>query len=290
MVEERQIPVDGNNIYCRIYNSGNENIPLIAVHGGPGSNLIYLESIAELSDEMPVVFYDQLGCGLSDKPENNSKYNLGYFTGELRNVIRSLGYKRVNLLGNSWGTMIAVNYCLKYSAANVNSLVLSGACLDVYMWVKDQRKNMKKLSQEYFEIMCRCEEASDYRNEDYLKIIKEYYNNYLCRKEPMPALLKKSFSNLNNDLYFYMWGPSEFTCTGTLKGQSFLNDLRKLRMPVLYTCGEFDECSPEAAKIYQHHTPGSVLVIFKNASHTHHLEKEKEYNKVLREFLNQNKS
>ena len=290
MFEEKYIKVKDCNIYCKIFNSKSKSIPLILVHGGLGSNHLYLESINELSNEMPVIFYDQLGCGLSDIPKDNSNYSLNYFTEELRCIIKSLGYKKVNLLGSSWGTMLAVNLCLKYSLPIVNSLVLSGACLDVDMWIRDSRKNIKNLSQNYLEIVEKCEETSDYFCEDYLTIMQEYNNTYLCRMDPLPEILVECNKNLNNDLYFYMWGPSEFTCNGRLKGYSFLKNLKRLKMPVLYTCGEFDECSPEAAKIYQHHTPGSTLVIFKNASHTHHLEKVKEYNTIVRNFLNQNKS
>ena len=277
--------IKGNKIYYKIYGQEINDIPLILVHGGPGANHIYLETIAELSDKMPVVFYDQLGCGYSDMPADYSKCNLEYYTEELRSLIRLFGYKKVNLLGSSWGTMPAVNLILKFSVPEVNSLILSGACLDVDLWMNDQRKNLEKLSPGYYEIVHKCEETCDYENEDYVKIIYEYSRTYECRLDPMPELLKESFSDFNYDLYNYMWGPSEISCTGILKNYSILHKLKDIKVPVLYTVGEYDECTPATAEIYKNNTPGSQLVVFPGASHSHHAEKQKEFNDTIRDFL-----
>jgi proline iminopeptidase len=41
--------------------------PLVLLHGGPGVPSYYLNPMASLSDERPVIFIDQLGCGRSDQ-------------------------------------------------------------------------------------------------------------------------------------------------------------------------------------------------------------------------------
>lgn len=53
------IPVMGGRVWYQIVGSG-EAIPLLVLHGGPGIPHDYLEPLADLADERPVIFYDQL--------------------------------------------------------------------------------------------------------------------------------------------------------------------------------------------------------------------------------------
>ena len=48
------------------------------------------------------------------------------------------------------------------------------------------------------------------------------------------------------ELYNYMWGPSEFKANGTLKNFDLSDELFKLDLPVLITCGRFDEAHPKS--------------------------------------------
>lgn len=48
----------------------------------------------------------------------------------------------------------------------------------------------------------------------------------------------------NSSAYNYMWGPSEFYCTGTLLNYERREDLAKINIPVMFTCGQFDEARP----------------------------------------------
>src|SRR5262245_3201804 len=50
--------------------------PLIVVHGGPGLPHDYLENIGALEDERTVIFWDQLGCGQSQRPSNPALWSL----------------------------------------------------------------------------------------------------------------------------------------------------------------------------------------------------------------------
>jgi proline iminopeptidase len=56
--------------------------------------------------------------------------------------------------------------------------------------------------------------------------------------------LQHSLSHSNPEIYQTMWGPSEFKVTGNLKNFERVNDLAKLIMSTLITCGRFDEASP----------------------------------------------
>ena len=83
-----------------------------------------------------------------------------------------------------------------------------------------------------------------------------------------------------------MWGPSEFTITGTLKGYERVNLLKEISVPTLFTCGRYDEATPSTTVYYQSVLPGSKIVIFEGAFHEHPLEKTGEYLEVVRNFIN----
>ena len=55
-------------------------------------------------------------------------------------------------------------------------------------------------------------------------------------------------ASFNTNLYGYMWGPSEFTISGTLKDYNGTSFLPMIKVPTLFTVGEFDEINPDIVK------------------------------------------
>lgn len=66
--KEGFVTVEGGKIWYRIAGKESSGIPLLIVHGGPGATHDYLLNLETLSNERPVIFYDQLGCGNADHP------------------------------------------------------------------------------------------------------------------------------------------------------------------------------------------------------------------------------
>src|SRR5262245_56578273 len=98
---EGYLQVPGGRVWYRIVGSGHRT-PLLLLHGGPGAPSYYLEPLAKLAADRPVVFYDQLGCGRSDQPNDSTLWTIDHFVAELAEVRKQLGLGRVHLLGTSW--------------------------------------------------------------------------------------------------------------------------------------------------------------------------------------------
>ena len=81
-------------------------------------------------------------------------------------------------------------------------------------------------------------------------------------------------------------GPSEFTCTGTLKDYSRLDDLHRLDVPTLFLCGQFDEATPQTTALYRDKVASADLHVFENTSHSPHHERSAEFLQVVEAFLN----
>ena len=69
------IAVPGGNVWFKRVGAG-PGLPLLVVHGGPGLPHTYLSSLQRLADEREVVYWDQLGCGNSERPSNPEKRSL----------------------------------------------------------------------------------------------------------------------------------------------------------------------------------------------------------------------
>ncbi len=279
------IEVPGGRVWYRIAGAECAGVPLLVVHGGPGATHDYLEPLAALADERPVVFYDQLGSGSSDCTDDPALWTVEHFVEELGCVRAALGPDRLWLLGQSWGAALAVEYVLRVGSQGVAGLVLSGAMLSAQRWEADQRVNLAALPEPFRRAIEEGEARRDYEAPAFQEAMMAYYRRHVCRLDPWPDCLVRTFERMAPAIYHHMWGASEFTVTGTLAGYDVTGRLGAIDVPTLFTCGRYDEASPDATAWYRILLPGSEMIVFEEASHEHHLEREGEYLTAVRAFL-----
>jgi proline iminopeptidase len=277
------INVSGGRVWYRVVGSG-PGTPLLLLHGGPGVPSVYLKPLEALGDEWPVVFYDQLGSGQSDRPNDISLWTIERFVEEVDQVREALGLDQIHLYGHSWGSMLAASYVLT-RPSGVLSLVLASAPMSVQRYAKDVRDLLATLPEAVRTAIETHERDGSFDSPEYQGAMLEFYKLYLARRQPWSAELQKALAELNPDVYVYMQGPSEFTITGTLKDYDVTDRLKEITVPTLFTVGQYDEVRTEAVRLYQSLVPGSGLTVIENAAHlTMHDEPER-YVQVLREFL-----
>ncbi len=126
---EGHVTVTGGRVWYQVLGD-TDAIPLVTVHGGPGATHDYLEPLSGLADERPVVFYDQLGAGRSDAPDDVSLWTNDRLVDELGRLLDALDLTRVHLLGQSWGSIVAAEYTLQRPDRLV-SVVLADPCLSM---------------------------------------------------------------------------------------------------------------------------------------------------------------
>jgi proline-specific peptidase len=267
-----------------------KKIPLLLLHGGPGASHDYLEPLEALSDERPVIFYDQLGGGNSDRPDDRSLWTIERFTEELEQVREALELHEVHILGQSWGTMLGVDYMLTKAPQGVVSLILSGPCLSAARWEADQKAYLLGFPEAIQRVVQKSEASGDFSSPEYQEAMMQYYKRHMCRLDPWPECLTRTFEKLRHAVYEYMWGPSEFTITGVLKNYDRTARLKEIAIPTLFTCGQYDEATPDATTYYHTMLPGSEIAILEDASHQHHIEKTERYMRVVRSFLHRAES
>jgi proline iminopeptidase len=280
---EGYIKVTGGRIWYRIVGESS-NTPLLLIHGGPGFPSYYLEPLAKLADERPVIFYDQLGSGKSDHPNQNDLWRIERFVEELAQLRKTLGLKNVHILGHSWGTMLTADYMLT-KPDGVRSLILAGPCLSVSRWLSDAKNLVSTLPEPIQLIIEKNEKDRTYDSQEYQAAMMEFYKKYYCRRDPWPDLVAKSFTDLNQSVYMTMWGPSEFTATGSLRTFERAESLRNVNVPVLFTTGRYDEATPSTVEYYRSLVPGARLKIFEQSGHLTMHDEPETYVQAIREFF-----
>lgn len=282
-VREGYVRVEGGRVWYRMVGAG-PGTPLVALHGGPGAPHDYLEPLAALADERPVVFYDQLGCGKSDRPHNPRLWRVERFVAELARLRAALRLSRIHLLGQSWGTMLAVDYLLT-RPAGVESTILADPAVSIPRWLADAKRLRRKLPSKLQATLNRHEQGGDTSCLEYQAASFEFYRRHVCRLDPWPKPLHQTMRGFGNEVYNTMWGPNEFLATGKLRNYDRTGRLKELQLPTLFLCGRHDEATPETTGFYARQVRGAGLVMFENSSHMPHLEETARYIRVLRDFL-----
>lgn len=282
-MSEGFLAVTGGKVWHSVVGSG-AGVPLLILHGGPGFSCLGMEALEALGDDRRVVFYDQLGGGRSERPDDPSLWTVGRFVEELAQVREALGLDHVHLLGHSWGTMLAVEYLLG-APRGVESVVLSSPCLSAGRWAADLGEYRRAMPVDVQAVMDRCEAEGTTSSEAYLAASMAFYRRHLCRLDPWPESLTKAFETMNPAIYEAMWGPSEFHITGTLGTFERAEDLRLLSLPMLFLCGRYDEATPGTTESYSRQAPHAEFLVLEHSSHTTMVEEPERYVDAVRRFL-----
>lgn len=132
-------------------------VPLLLLHGGPGgASLDGIPFIPVVAEDRPVIEYDQLDCGRSDRVGDTSRWTAEALVDELGKVRAALGLDQVHLWGQSWGGTLAVAYLLT-RPTGVRSLTTSGSPISCPMWLDDARRARAALPASTRRALLRCE-------------------------------------------------------------------------------------------------------------------------------------
>ncbi len=283
MVQEGFIDVEGGKVWYEI-DGNKKNTPLIVLHGGPGSAHFSMKGLAALSDDRQVVFYDQLGCGNSDRPSDTTLWQTERFVRELAVLREKLELDKVHILGHSWGTMLLADYLLT-KPKGVASAIFSSPCLSARRWADDAIRLRKQLPADVQATLTKCEENENTDSDEYREAEKVYMKQFVCRVEISKEDRELREFMFGKEVYNFMWGPSEFYPTGNLKEYDRTNRLHEIEVPSLFTCGHYDEATPESTAYYHSLVPDSQFHIFENSAHSPLREQLSDYLQVIRTFL-----
>ncbi len=282
-VTEGFLEINGSQVY---YKTMGEGEPLLVIHGGPLLDHSYLLPYLEaLADDYELIFYDQRAAGQSSIAVNPETMSLHGFIEDIEQLRQQLNLEKINLLGHSWGGLLAMKYAIEYDQ-NLNHLILSNAsapsALDAQQEGLLVTQKMTKRDQDKLNNLT---SSGLLRTEDPSEAIKEmmmisyrvhmYDTGNLDRLSlyiPKDFMLRsQTYRTLNPDLSSY----------------DFYDHLITVRTPTLVLFGE----SEPAVQLHANRMVGAFqngeLYVVKGAGHFPFIESNKDYTAKIKSFINQ---
>jgi proline iminopeptidase len=276
--------IHGHEVMTFSYGGGPKTLMLI--HGGPGCPSLYLRDSHEAlaTKGWQLVTWDQLGCGESPCPPNALKWSLERSVDEMEAVRSGLGLGQIDILGQSWGGVLGLEYVLRHRQ-HVRRMVAANTAFDIPRMQRGFESKKLALGTETCTMMSRHEAMGMLDHPEYKAAITLLMYRHICRIHPWPASLEWCMQHLGTDIFSSMFGPFFFQCTGSIRDWSRMDALPELDIPVLLVHGEHDYIAPELANMARELLPNSKLAFFPGCSHMPFFEDPDGYIRAVSSFL-----
>ena len=222
---EERCPVEFGHLSYRIYDGPANTVPLLVLSGGPGYPSDYLFPLRQLSLQRPVIFYDQVGCGRSTVEVPEEALHLQSFARDLESLIIHLKLQKFDLLGHSFGGLLALAHQGTPGYAKARRMILSNPLIDTTDWVSDAQTLISELPAAA-QAALRDPGLEGYREAEDL-----FYERHFCNLKPWPSPLMTSVDTVSQRVYEYMWGPNADYSSKRITGSG-------KSAPVRYFCDE----------------------------------------------------
>jgi proline iminopeptidase len=290
------IPITTNGKTFNVWTKrvgNNPKIKVLLLNGGPGATHEYFECFENFlpAEGIEFIYYDQLGCGNSDNPNDESYWDLSRYVEEVEQVRKALNLDSNNfyLLGHSWGGILAIEYALKYQN-NMKGLIISNMMSSCPEYGKYADEVLaKQLKPEVLAQIQKIEADKEFDNPKYMELLlPNFYEEHVLRlpAKDWPEPVNRSFAKMNQSLYVTMQGPSEFGIAGKLENWDRTNDLKNITIPSLVIGATHDTMDPKFMEKMSTLLPKGSFLLCKNGSHMALYDDQQTYFKGLISFLN----
>lgn len=285
------IEVNGAKLWVEMDGKGE---PLFLIAGGPGSSDLYMHGFDGLKDSSLLVFVDYYGRGKSDTASDPKSYSIERDVEDLEGVRKALSLDRINVLGHSYGSVVAQLYAIKYGE-HVNHLIIASGLYSgkMYQGADDNfidilSKNQPELWDSLMSVRKKGFLSKDPIHYNlYFQILPGlvfYYNPENAAKQPQDATYPNDF---NLKLYYQLSGSDgDFIAGNDIAKFDVTAQLKTLKMPVLIVAGRYDRGHmPTFSTKYKEHCPKAQFVMFEQSGHFPQIEESEKVSALIREFL-----
>jgi proline iminopeptidase len=293
----RMIPVNTPKGRFRVWTKrtgNNPDIKLLLLHGGPGSTHEYLEAVDSYLPAAGVeyYYYDQLGSGCSDQPDEPSLWELDRFVDEVEQVRRALGLDKDNfvLYGQSWGGILAMEYALSHQQ-HLRGLVISNMMSSVPDYnTYAQQVLMPDMDQDALAEIKSLELSGEIEDPRYMELLYEqHYVHHVLRMpvEDWPDPVQRGFDHTNPAIYVAMQGPSELgiSADARLSHWDRSGDLGSIEVPTLVIGARYDTMDPAHMEMMASRLPQGRYLYCPKGSHLAMYDDQETYFEGLVAFL-----
>src|SRR5450432_4348030 len=286
----KYILVNGAKLWVVLVGKGD---PLFIIPGGPGGAHIKYRRFDSLADNNMIVYFDAFGRGKSDTAKDVKQYSLDRDIEDLEGLRVGLQLDQINVLGHSYGGLVAQGYALRYPQ-HVKHLVLANTFHSFIMWQENDDNSNHEIKTNYPEVwdsLMKMREAgaisSDEKHQElYSKVPYGFLyaynpNNFLSRGgRPYP-------NPFNPKLYYQMVGKDgDFIVGSDIGNFDFRKELKNLTMPVLIYGGRYDRVAvPYMMVKFKEYCPQAQFMMFERSGHNPQEEEPSKLFPVIEKFL-----
>jgi L-proline amide hydrolase len=161
------------------------------------------------------------------------------------------------VLGQSWGGMLAQEHAIT-PPPGLRSVILSNTAASFAGFAAEANALRAALPPEVEATLQRHEAAGTTDDPEYAAACDAFYRRHLCRADPWPEEVNRSFAAIDSDptVYHTTNGPSEFHIVGSFKDWSALDRLGRIDVPVLVISGGTTRPRQSCSRNWQAPSPG----------------------------------
>jgi len=270
-------------LFYLIYGHPGKATPVIAVNGGPGLSHVYMVQNSvwpTLARNREVVLYDQRGTGRSTRVAPRAPQTMDAQVADLEALRAKLGFAKFDLVGDSFGGLIAMAYAAKYPQ-HVAHLVLSDSAPPAW-------KLMVHLLPDVF---------PDVEAEDAAAMKKLGNTDAAAQRSLIDHFRMIFYSPEKRDTYLancHNLGYTPSVADAMSKSTASIDltsALPHFHFPTLVITGRYDmNVAPLTAWRIAHMIPGAKFVVFEKSSHLPSYEQPHKYVATLNTFFAENRN
>jgi proline iminopeptidase len=279
------------SLYARTIGSGP---PTIVLHGGPDFDHAYLlPDLDRLADVVQLIYYDQRGRGRSADGVVAQDVTIASEMEDIERIRQHFGKKPVVLFGHSWGTVLALEYALRYPA-HVSALILMNpapaSTSDVALL---RTAYLKKLGTSLAEQQRSLLAGKAYQSGDPEAVAARYRIHFtpaLVRREHYEQLMtamKAQFIKQGNSGILKARAVEDqlMSVTWQVPDYDLLPKLSSLRVPILVITGESDFIPVSISEHIAERVPDAELIVLKECGHFAYLEDRENVHETVSRFI-----
>ena len=286
----KYVTVNGAKLYVVLVGKGD---PLIIIPGGPGGAHPGYRVFDSLAKDNQIIYFDAFGRGKSDTAKDVKEYTLSRDIEDIEGLRKALHLGKLNVLGHSYGGVVAQGYALKYPE-HVNHLILANTFHSYLMWQKNDDNSNHEIATNYPEVwdslMIIREKGAVSSDPEHQRLYSKVPYGFLYAYNPNNFLSRgrKPYPNsFNSKLYYQMVGrDGDFLVGSDIGTFDYRRELKNLKMPVLIYGGRYDRVAvPVMMEKYKEYCPQAKFVMFEKSGHNPQVEEPSKLFALIENFL-----
>jgi len=261
------IPTPDVDLAYEAYGAPSQATPIIIANGGPGLSHIYMiqnDVWTRISKTRQVVFYDQRGTGKSTRLSTGASQEMTAQVADLEAVRAKFGFAKFNLVGDSYGGLLAMAYASAHPE-HVEKLILSDSAAPAM-------KNIVRVLPQVFPDM-------QQRTNDPQEQLRNHFRMLFYSEEKRDAYLAGAKDLGSNP-------EVAAAVSRAISKVDFSAELPKFNFPTMVITGRYDmNVAPLTAWNIYKAIPGATFVVFAKSGHLPSYEEPDKYVQVVNEFL-----